>query len=372
MLRILARARGLAQGQPGCTRERLTSALVAQLQDFPSDPSSNEARWLLGKMRLAAGEREEAIALWKAIPHGQPRWLDARLAFADYLQDGIDDLLPSGDLRAARDRFEAARAELASAQAEANDSTERAGIALAVARLELTPRIGDPEKARVICERLLQATGQGNERAQARSLWVVALAELAHFVDAEREVRAIASQRRDGELLPLIRLLDQAAELSDSDVSRRRYGQLMRSLMLHVPDGPGAQPSGDHTETRLRLIRAWLYTGHFDDARQALRMWPGGNQAVPDALLDPLADAYMRLEAFGLAVDVYRLRVQQTRPGSIPWFVARYSLALAFYRAGKPQEARRLIDATAILHPELGGDELRTKFERLRQRLDHE
>jgi predicted Zn-dependent protease len=93
---------------------------------------------------------------------------------------------------------------------------------------------------------------------------------------------------------------------------------------------------------------------------------------VPDELLDELADAYLRLEAFPLAIDVYRLRTQQSRPGSPAWFQARYGQALAYYRAGKGQEARRLIDATAILHPELGGGELRSKFERLRQRLEQD
>ncbi|MBV8268989.1 MAG: hypothetical protein JO252_21905, partial [Planctomycetaceae bacterium] len=55
--------------------------------------------------------------------------------------------------------------------------------------------------------------------------------------------------------------------------------------------------------------------------------------------------------------------------GSLPWFAARYGLALAYYRSGRSREARQLIDATTILHPDLGGGELREKFVHLRQRL---
>ena len=60
------------------------------------------------------------------------------------------------------------------------------------------------------------------------------------------------------------------------------------------------------------------------------------------------------------------------RPGSLAWLDARYGLALALYRSGKADEARLIIDATAILHPELGGGDLSEKFERLRQRLQVE
>ena len=53
----------------------------------------------------------------------------------------------------------------------------------------------------------------------------------------------------------------------------------------------------------------------------------------------------------------------------MPWFDARYALALAYFHTGQYKEAAQLIDATAILHPELGGGELHEKFIRLRQRL---
>ena len=61
--------------------------------------------------------------------------------------------------------------------------------------------------------------------------------------------------------------------------------------------------------------------------------------------------------------------MQNNAPGSLPWFDARYALALAYFRTGKPREAAQLIDSTAILRPELGGTVLHDKFIRLRQRL---
>jgi hypothetical protein len=61
--------------------------------------------------------------------------------------------------------------------------------------------------------------------------------------------------------------------------------------------------------------------------------------------------------------------MQSSASGSLPWFDARYGLALAYFHSGKPKQAAQLIDSTAILHPELGGTILHDKFIRLRQRL---
>ncbi len=74
-------------------------------------------------------------------------------------------------------------------------------------------------------------------------------------------------------------------------------------------------------------------------------------------------------QVYSLDIDVQRLRLKNNTAGSPAWFDARYSLALAYFRAGRLKDAAQLIDSTAILHPELGGGMLHEKFIRLRQRL---
>src|SRR5207302_1526182 len=113
-----------------------------------------------------------------------------------------------------------------------------------------------------------------------------------------------------------------------------------------------------------RFARALLFSGDDSSARRALGSWtaPAGAAPMADDLLRDLAETYTRLEAYELAVDVQRLRSRHAATGSVPWFDARYGLALAYFRAGKQKEALHLIDATAILHPDLGGGELRDRF----------
>ncbi len=125
----------------------------------------------------------------------------------------------------------------------------------------------------------------------------------------------------------------------------------------------------ERSELKLRLTRAYLFLGDERNARAALRGWTGVSRSAPDDLLRDLADTYNRLEAYELAIDVQRLRLTNLQSGSASWFEARYGLALAYFHAGQLKEAAQLIDATSILHPNLGGGSVEKKFIKLRQRL---
>jgi hypothetical protein len=122
-------------------------------------------------------------------------------------------------------------------------------------------------------------------------------------------------------------------------------------------------------ELRMRLTRAMLFVGDDREARRSLLSWKGSPEPTSDRLLRDLGDTYSRLEAYSLDIDVQRLRIKNSGAGSMPWFDAKYALALAYYHTGQLKQAAQLIDATAILHPELGGGELHEKFIHLRQRL---
>src|SRR5262249_14309736 len=50
MLRALARGRALASHQPGVSPAAYAEALERQVRDFPDDPFTHEARWLLGEL----------------------------------------------------------------------------------------------------------------------------------------------------------------------------------------------------------------------------------------------------------------------------------------------------------------------------------
>jgi hypothetical protein len=373
LLRIMARARALAAKQPGASQSAYAAALESQIRDFPKDPSASEARWLLGKVKLASSKPAEAQALWADIPRSDPRWLDARLAVAGLNQEALDTQRITNDRPLVRQRYTEARSFLNASYTECKSDAERVAINLAIVRLELTPEVGQAEEARRLCESIQRSASQADQRDRARRFHLVAAAELNHFLEAELEARDEIKLSHPAGLLEIARMLDLvASESSSSDLRVRRFGLFMRLLLARVLERQGELSKAEQGEARLRHTRALLYIGDEDRARASITSEWGTPASLDDRILKDMADTYVRLGAFDLAAEVQRLRSRRAATGSPSWFESRYGLALADYRAGKNREASKLIDATAILHPDLGGGELRDKFIHLRGRLNPE
>jgi len=373
MLRCLAIGRALALGQPGASTRSYTLALDRQINEFPRDPSTHEARWLRGGLALAAANPDQARNLWLAIPAGASRWLDSRLAVAALDRDEIELAQINPDRDRIQSRFAQSDRFLQECLSQARSDPETAALLLALARLELTPSIGKAESARQRCESVLQLALAPALHYQARLVRIAALVELSRYVAAEREAQShYASWRVPAQwetLLDAIRLLDQHAASAETDLKQRRYGLVLRLLILPLLSDDEKLTADERCELGMRWTRALLFAGDDRDARRSLSAWRGVPQSSSDRILRDLGDTYNRLEFYTMDIDVQRLRVRNNAAGSLLWFDARYALAVAYFRDGKLREAARQIDATEILHPEFGGGALREKFIRLRQRV---
>ncbi len=375
MLRAMARGRALAVGVPGVTASAYAESLEQQIVQFPADPATDEARWLLGTLSRAAGEPGKVEALWTAIAHGSPRWLEARLAVAELKQAAVESQLQSGDRRLIVLAYQRAESFLNESAQQAGNEREQAELLLAEARLNLVPIAGKAQHALVLLERLSRLGLTAQERYRARLDRMVALVQTGPpYLEAEREAQTHAAwsdRSARGAFIDAIRLIDQCASFAEVDLYQRRLGMVLRLLVQPVLQDPDDETwtAEERPEIRLRLTRAYLFLGDERNARTSLRGWTGLPRSAPDDLLRDLADTYNRLEAYELAVDVQRLRLKNLQTGSPSWFEARYGLALADFHCGRLKEAARLIDATAILHPDLGGGAVEKKFIKLRQRL---
>jgi hypothetical protein len=378
MLRGLARGRALAAGLPGITPAAYAQALDEQVRDFPDDPATDEARWLLGSLARASGDSSRAEASWSAIPHGSARWLDARLALAEIKRTALESHLVAGDHHALTEEYQSAHREISETLRIARSEAETIELSLALARFDLVPGVGHPQPVVALTQRIQRMNLTPLGRYRARLLYTIAQCQVGRYVEAEREAQNHASWAEPSAretFLDAVSLLDQSAASSEMDLPQRRFGMVLRLLIQPLlrdaeADSDNARWTSDQrAELQMRLARALLYLGDDRGARMALRGWAGPPRSLGDALLRDLADTYNRLEAYELAIDVERLRAKALTTGSPAWFDARYGLALAYFHAGRQKEAAQLIDATAILHPELGGGTLQKKFIRLRQRL---
>ena len=372
LLRALARGRALAMHLPGASVTAYAEALETQIRDFPNEPSTDEARWLLGELARSGKQPDRAVMLWSPIVPTSSRWLDARLAIAAVDRDQLDRLIMNLDRPQLTERFTKADSLLVESLRKARSEDVLANLLVARARLNLTPNVGRAEVSRDICDRVARLATTSGLHYRARLLRMVALVEIGRYVEAEREAQTHLEWDDPGEhayLLDVVRLIDQCASMAATDLRQRRFGLVLRLLvepLMVIDQKFTPEESG---ELKMRLTRALLFVGEDRDARRSLSAWRLSMNDTSDRLLRDLGDTYSRLEVYTLDVDVQRLRLQNNAPGSAIWFDARYALALAYYHTGQFKEAAQLIDATSILHPDLGGGELHEKFIRLRQRL---
>ena len=373
MLRCLARGRALALGLPGASGGEYAAGLEQQLRDFPTDPSTDEARWLLGQLAVAGGDRPRAEALWSAIAIESPRWLDSRLAIAALDREELDRQQINPERHKLIDLFERADRFLDRAIDRATTEEAKAELLLARARLNLTPGVGKPESARDLCGQVSRLPAGPGFQYRAQLYRLVALVELGRYVEAERDARNHGSWRTPNEqdaLFDAVRLLDQCASFAETDLRQRRFGLVLRLIVEPLVTSSDENLDHDHhSELAMRFTRALLFTGADREARRSVAAWRGGPQSTNDRLLRDLGDTYNRLEAYTVAIDVQRLRLKNNPSGSLPWLDARYALALAYFHTGRLKESAQVIDSTSILHPELGGNALHDKFIHLRQRL---
>jgi tetratricopeptide (TPR) repeat protein len=372
MLRCLARGRAMELGLPGASAAAYKLALEQQLHDFPADASTNEARWLLGQLAVAAGDRAGAESLWGAIAAESPRWLDSRLAIAALDRDELGRAQINPVRPEMQVIFHRADQFLDEAIRRTRSEAALAELLLARARLELSPVVGRPESARELCERVTRLAGDPGVRYRARLYRLVALVEMSRYVEAEREAQSHSTWQVPTEhdsLFDAVRLLDHGATFAESDLRQRRFGLVLRLILEPLLTGEEKLDTEGRSELAMRLTRALLAVGADREARRSIAAWRGGPQSTDERVLRDLGDTYNRLGAHALNIDVQRLRLKNNPSGSLNWLDARYALALAYFHTGKAKEAAQLIDSTAILHPDLGGNGLHDKFVHLRQRL---
>ncbi|ADV62916.1 hypothetical protein Isop_2338 [Isosphaera pallida ATCC 43644] len=431
MLRALIRGQAASLPQPisdpaavglNLDRNGYEQALRDQLQRFPHDPSLNEARWLLGGLR-AAQDPKEALELWAAIPNESPRWLDARLARLDLMLDQLHRDHRDAD----RDTVDSTNMAITQLIADslhqvAADPNRRRRLELKQLEWQVHPAVRRAEEARLEADRLIEAEQtrpqvDRNPAATRAALKfkVVALALLNRQREAEEMTRQLTGQPPSSsnphltnlkpddsksnaspiispapleERLDLARRLDlQAAErLSNSE--QRRFAHLALMVIESILNDPQARHSpeeGLFREARLRRILALQRLG---DGAAARREWDELTRTPTDALSQTppppnlssllrstpstirlaaeVADAIARFDQAALLWNAYSRTLTS---GTNDWLDARFHLAVSLQRLGRPRDARRVLEAAAVLVPELGGGRLQTRVAILRQQL---
>ena len=294
---MLARGRALAKKAAGASESAYLDALKFQVKTFPDDPATAEARWLLGKVRLAAGDRDEAETLWKALPHSSPRWLDSRLEIAALQLADVHTQRLNGDRSAIREKLEAARAFFVHLHGRGTrrpgDSASRARRGPAGADL----RAGRPELALAALDHIQRSVSRGPERDAARRLNLLGLLQASRWIDAEQAARSEIRTSDPKELLETVRLIDRAAAEADTDLKMRRMGLVLRILMAQHQRRRCVALSRRPRRAQTAERPCPALHGDENAARRQMAEWTEPPPSSTNELLRDVAEIYSRLGA---------------------------------------------------------------------------
>ena len=277
-----------------------------------------------------------------------------------------------GDRRLAEQERLEAREALEQVASRVTTDAERAEVVLTRSRLETVSNLGDPKRAMDDLDRLMTQPLGADQRGRAERLRVLALLELGRSVDAMRATRALLESSDAVELLELARRLDQAATSAPSDLFMRRFGEIQRLVASQLVEDPEGLSKSQRAEVRLRLLRGQVFHGDSGAAREGLRAWPGALDELPAEVQPDLASLALDADDPERALEVNRTILKRQPTGTSVWYQARLGEAEALVALRELEKARRVLVATATLHPDFGGERLHRRYEALLERIERE
>jgi tetratricopeptide (TPR) repeat protein len=339
-------------------------ALEQHIRTFGSDATAAEARWLLGNLRMIERNWPAAIDLFTRIPRESKRQAAARQEIARAYETWLQDSWA---------RSESAEKQVADAMlfmkqslpTGRNDAYKPADvpIALRLARTETHVSVGLYLEAEAVLERVLFGSAADEaQRAEARRLYLVSLLGQDKF-DAAGRMIASEFVGVPQELFAVVQSLEDAATRS-TESRRRQIGQLQLAATERLAKDAAQLSPQQALQTEIFLAIAYVNAG---EAQRAEDIFKKLQDRVPNdpRVLEAQAECFMQLGRHTQARDMWRQLIGLLRENTAPWYRAKYNLALACFHTGDVAQCQKIIQVTAVLHPELGGPELKLKFEAL-------
>jgi tetratricopeptide (TPR) repeat protein len=358
-----------ARRQEPISLEEYRQLLDEHLQHWPSGPSADQAYRMLARLREHEGDWPAAIGAYGRISPADPQYAAAIEAMAGCYERWFVQLRAAGKpveepIAAAARQFESIVG--ASGRLPERWSAVERVAASSAARFYLAGSPPDYRRAeQVLTPALADPGADAAWSSTAASLLVSALAGQGRFDEARRKLEGISA----GSPTALIALLEQLSQLAES--ASAETGRTLAELQLDAIERIGPRRHALDAQARRSLDRihgqALAAAGRREEALGLVERLAGENprdgQIQEDyaRLLSESADR-PSLEA---ALARWRELEQKSKPATPRWFRAKYHLAWAHERLGNKDHAAKIITLTKVLHPELGGPELKARFEAL-------
>lgn len=377
-----------------------TEALHVHRKRFATDPTAVEATWMLAVLEESRLQMTAALELYLEIPPDHARGPAAQVAVArcyEFVLLRLRELKqPVGDWESDATGKLAGIASTFPAEPQSL-SREQAEVALRFARILLNRDRPDFDKADRLLERVFasrkgldgreappvtssprrakpqvdaQLAGWKPLVTSATQLRIVSLAGRGEFETARSLVADLSAAGPSDVLATLDGLMELAGRADDQ--TRRKLGELQLRTAIELHDRREKLSQADQRRLDRCLAQAYAAVGRPEQAAgiyESLLAHSPDDRKLIKRIAELLLDLGTR-ESVAKARNHWRKLESFEKPGSRDWLNARYSVALCSYSLEDYDDCRKLLAVTRLLYPELGGADLREKYDRLQARLD--
>lgn len=387
--------RGYDADRTKTRRLAYTEALDEHRGKFAGATTAAEATWMLAMLQEHRLQLTVALKLYLEIPADHARGKSAQVAAARCLEGilvRLRELKRSEDRKAWEDYavkqlstmtrgFPTAPKRLDLSQAE---------VAMRLARIQLNRAQPDYPKADALLQRVfdsamsaektpIKTKGAKRELEHskawtaliqiARQLRIVSLAGRGQ-IDQAREALKQLSNAGAKEVLAILDGLMQLAPATDAN-TRRELGLLQLHAAVELDRKRKSLSASEQAWLDRCLAQAYASSGQI---RRAIEYYEKLLASSPRNRSIRKTTAELLLQSSDRAhlakAKTYWRRLEGTEEkGSRAWLTSRYKTALSLYRLREFVECRKLLKVTKLLYPQLGGAELKRKYDELTAKL---
>ncbi len=350
-------------------------------------PEMSDAHFNMGKHYQQLGDTRKAASEFSKVHSNSPNYVSAKYAELQFCVDELALLEKSGQRlsRAAKDLHAKGVGLLKAYQKGVASNKELSGHAKKVApyMLVLASNLsiyGDKAEMRHHLNRLKhfekEYPREKNLRNKAFQIRMIMYQCLYMQEDAEEELLRLAKAPvNQGTYAALKRLAekfdrDGRAIEAVSDGNAERYWDfaLMTYDCLHKISC-GSSEKIEYCDTaQLAMARIYTDRDQLEKAEAVYQDILKRNSLSADAVYN-LGNLYEKKENWEMALDTWRTFSDGVKSGTYHWFEARYKTAFALSKLGDVAKACDVLNITLVLHPDLGSDELKAKYQTLKSNI---
>ena len=378
-------------------RHAYTDAIDRHLKDYSGDATLNEARFLKAQLEEQRLQATQALPLYLEVEAGHVRADDAmygaarcyetilrrlnerRLPSADFQREAIERLsqflLTRGD---STDSWTVSTAEVAIRLAAIllMESSEISPAADAgTPRVTTRPQVVVSSRSRQADNWLTRVTAFVTQHSSDASnatttevfrkriipLRIVALTGMGNTTDAEQLLNQKSVS--PAQMLDIVEKLTWFLAAT-ADEERQRIASFQRLVIQQLNRRRDELSAEQSQLLDQSLISTYAATGEIGKTVELAKRLSVqfAKDADKQRELAQLLSEIPKPEAVSLTKQCWRRVESLTKPGSLDWLTARKEVLRACVRLDQFDEARKLIQLTKVLYPDLGGEPLKAQF----------